>query len=75
MKILRKGDVFSKMNDSSLKDIKQIDSMISSGWKFSPKKDYKTYLNGGKSVEKVETTDEVKPVEKVKKVKESKKKK
>ncbi len=73
MKILKRNDVFTKMADSNAKDLKQIDIMISSGWRFAAKQDYKLAVNGVKIATK-EAKDEVK-AEKVKKVKETKKKK
>lgn len=79
MKILKRGNDFVKVPDSSMADVIKIQTMTERGWEFAPKKEYKLHLNGGKAVEKTETTDEVKPkvekVKKEKKVKESKKKK
>ena len=68
MKTLRKGNDFKRLADSSLKDLKEINSYIKSGWKYSPKKDYKdTY----KKVEKT-STDEPAENKKEKKTKSKK---
>ena len=69
MKIIKKKEVFKKMPDSSLKDIKAIDEMINMGWSFCSKKEYKSFNNikEVKEVKEVETSE--KEVKKRKKVK------
>ena len=48
MKILRKNDVFKKMNDKTWKDALAINDMIKMGWKYCSHKDYKEYHNAPK---------------------------
>ena len=66
MKILRKGDVFVKMKDSNLNELKEITNKISMGWKYSSKNDYKNFNGGTKSVQVEQVSDDVKEVKKSK---------
>lgn len=56
MKILRKGDNFKKVKDSTFDDLKKLNSLLNDGWNYSPKKDYKE-LHKGKTTE---VKDEIK---------------
>ena len=69
MKILRKGDEFAKMPDSTQDDLIKIHTMTERGWEFVAKEDYKSFLN---SNSKQKTKDEEKKDKKVKKEKETK---
>ena len=57
MKILRKGDEFKKMPDGSMVDISKIDVLISQGWNYCAKKDFKEFFRGQK-VEKNEYSED-----------------
>ena len=46
MKILRKGDEFIKMLDSTQNDLIKIQSMTEKGWEFAKKSDYKSFIKG-----------------------------
>lgn len=74
MKILRKGDDFVKMNDKTIEDIEKINSKIKSGWKYSPKKEYKDFFKVEKTATetKAESKVEAKKEKKEKKIKEVK---
>lgn len=69
MKILRKGDEFVKLLDSTQKDLIKIHSFIERGWRFAQKKEYKSFMSG-ETKQKVK--DEEKTDKKDKKVKEVK---
>lgn len=74
MKILRKGDDFIKVADSTKNDLIKINSLIENGWNFSPKKDYKEAK--GKTAEaKLEKKEKEAKVKEVKSKKEDKGKK
>ena len=62
MKILRKGDDFKKVKDSSFEDLKKLNSLIGDGWNYSPKKDYKEAV--GKANVKDEKKEKVEKVDK-----------
>ncbi len=70
MKILRKGDQFIKMPDSTQSDLIKIHTMTERGWEFAQKKEYKTSNNENT---KKKAKDETKLEKKDKKVKEIKK--
>lgn len=69
MKILRKGDDFVKMPDSTQNDWIKIQTMTERGYEFVQKKEYKSFMNG-ETKQKVK--DEEKPDKKEKKSKEVK---
>jgi len=67
MKILKKGDDFVKVPDSTLNDLIKIQTMTERGWRFVQKKEYKDFKSGDTKIK-----DEAKPSKKVKEVKEVK---
>jgi hypothetical protein len=66
MKILRKGDQFIKMPDSTQNDLIKIHTMTERGWEFAQKKEYKT---SNCENTKKKTKDEIKLEKKDKKIK------
>ena len=65
MKILRKGDDFKKVKDSTFDDLKKLNSFLNDGWNYSPKKDYKEAF--GKAKKNEEVKDDAKKDKKEKK--------
>lgn len=58
MKILRKNDEFRKMPEKSLEDVLTIRNLLSQGWNYCAKEVYKEFVNGKKTKEKTDNTDE-----------------
>ena len=62
MKILRKGNEFRKVSESTMQQYKVVKSLLNQGWNYCAKKVYKEFTRGEvvkKAVEEVKNTEAV----------------